>query len=134
MFLCRPAVANLENSLSLKISSHESSNTRRQFSNSEMSSKLENFLKCSVSSLTIGILADHADKNNKLFETLGKNVPTNNILKMSSVFPQQDGPQTAMNNRSLVEITLFITLDLEERIQLYKKEVKTKMWILHSQD
>ena len=65
---------------------------------------------------------------------LWKNVTTNNILKMSSVFPQQDGPQTAMNNRSLVEITLFITLDLEERIQLYKKEVKTKMWILHSQD
>ena len=53
---------------------------------------------------------------------------------MSSVFPQQDGPQTAMNNRSLVEITLFIILDLEERIQLYKKEVKTKMWILHSQN
>ena len=28
--------------------------------------------KVNVSSLTIGILADHADKNNKLFETLGK--------------------------------------------------------------
>ena len=69
---------------------------------------------------------------------------------MSSVFPQQDGPQpamnshgpannnfgpqTAMNNRSVVEIILFITLDLEERIQLYKREEKTKMWILHSQD
>ena len=54
-------------------------------------------------------------------------MPTNNILKMSSVFPQQDGPQTAMNNRSVVEIILFISLDLEERIQLYKREVKTIM-------
>ena len=61
-------------------------------------------------------------------------MPTNNILKMSSVFPQQDGPQRAMNNRSEVEIILFITLDLEERIELYKREVKTKMWILHSRD
>ena len=61
-------------------------------------------------------------------------MPTNNILKISSVFAQQDGPQTAMNNRSVVEIILFITLDLEERIQLYKREVKTQMWILHSQD
>ena len=42
MFLCRPAVANSENSLSLKISSHEWSKTSRQFSNSEMSSKPEN--------------------------------------------------------------------------------------------
>ena len=82
----------------------------------------------------IGIWADRADKNNKLFEILGKKCLTNNILKMSSVFPQQDGPQTAMNNRSEVEIILFITLDLEERIQLYKREVKTKMWILHSRD
>ena len=53
---------------------------------------------------------------------------------MRSIFPQQDGPQTAMNNRSEVEIILFMTLDLEERIQLYKREVKTKMWILHSRD
>ena len=45
MFLCRPAVANLENSLLLKISSNESSKTRRQFSNSETSSKPENYLK-----------------------------------------------------------------------------------------
>ena len=44
MFLSRPAVANLENSLSLKISSHESSKTSRQFSNSETSSKPENYL------------------------------------------------------------------------------------------
>ena len=61
-------------------------------------------------------------------------MPSNNILKMSSVFPQQDGPQTAMNKRAVVEIILFITLDLEERIQLYKREVKTKMWIFHSGD
>ena len=53
---------------------------------------------------------------------------------MSSVFPKQDRPQTAMSNRSVVEIFFFITLDLEERIQLYKREVKTKIWILHSQD
>ena len=79
-------------------------------------------------------MADRADKNNKLFEILGKKVPTNNILKMSSVFPQQDGPQTAMINRSEVEIFFFITLDLEERIQLYKREVKTKMLTLHSRD
>ena len=74
MFLCRPAVANLENSLSLKISSHESSKTSRQFSNSEMSSKPENCLNSmfSVSSLMTEFLADHADKNKRFFETLGK--------------------------------------------------------------
>ena len=49
-------------------------------------------------------------------------MPTYNILEMSSVFPQQDGPQTAMNSWSVVEIILFITADLEERIQLYKRE------------
>ena len=72
MFLYRPAVANLENSLSLKTSSHESSKTSRQFSNSETSSKPENCLiLCSVSSLLTEILADHADKNKRFFETLG---------------------------------------------------------------
>ena len=61
-------------------------------------------------------------------------MPTENILKKSSIFPHQEGPQTAMNNRSEEEIILFITLDLEERIQLCKKKVKSKIWILHSQD
>ena len=74
MFLCRPAVANLENALSLKISLHESSKTSRQFSNSETSSKPENCVQilCSVFSLMNEILADHADKNNQFFESLGK--------------------------------------------------------------
>ena len=73
MFLCRPAVANLENSLSLKISSHESSKTSRQFSNSETSSKPENCLNSTFNfSLMTDNLADHADKNKRFFETLGK--------------------------------------------------------------
>ena len=55
-------------------------------------------------------LADHADKNKRFFETLGKKC-LSNILKISSVFPQHDGPQTAMNNLSEVEIILFITWD-----------------------
>ena len=70
MFLCRPAVPNLENSLSLKIPSHESSKTSRQISNSEASSKPENCLN-SIS-LMNETLADHVDKHKKIFETLGK--------------------------------------------------------------
>ena len=58
---------------------------------------------------------------------------SSNILKISSVFPQHDGPQTAINNRSVVEMILFIILGWEERIQLYKKEEKTKMKSLHIQ-
>ena len=73
MFLCQPAVANLENTLSLKVSSHESSNTSRQFLNADTSSIPENFKTlCSVSFLLTEILADRADKNKKSFETLGK--------------------------------------------------------------
>ena len=52
---------------------------------------------------------------------------SSNILKISSVFPEHDGPQMAINNRSVVEIILFIILGWEEHIQLYKKEEKTKM-------
>ena len=50
-----------------------------------------------------------------------------NILKIISVFPQQDGPDTAIKSRSLVEIILFIALGLEVRSQLCKRGAKTKM-------
>ena len=56
------------------------------------------------------ILADQGDRN-IIFWNSGENVPRNNILKINSVFQQQDGPQTAMNNLSEVEIILFITWD-----------------------
>ena len=79
------------------------------------------------------ILADHADKNKRFFGNSGENVPCSNILKISSVFPQQDGPQTAMNNLSDVEIILFITWDSEERTQLCRRVKKTKMLILRNQ-
>ena len=51
---------------------------------------------------------------------------SSNILKISSVFPQHDGPQTAINDRSVVEIILFIILVWEDRKQLYEKEEETK--------
>ena len=73
MFLRSPAVANLENALSLKISSNESSKTSRQFCNSETSSKPENCLNFMFSSsLITEIFADHADKNKRISETLQK--------------------------------------------------------------
>ena len=53
----------------------------------------------------------------------------NNNWNISSVFPQQDGPQTAIKSLSLVDIILFIALDLEERSQLCTKAMKTKMLI-----
>ena len=69
----------------------------------------------------------------KVFLKLGENVPCSNILKISSVFPQQDGPQTAMNNLSDAEIIFFITWDSEERTQLCTRVKKTKMLILCNQ-
>ena len=50
-----------------------------------------------------------------------------------TVFLQHDGQQTAINNRSVVEMILFIILGWGERIQLYKKEEKTKMLTIHVQ-
>ena len=48
IFLWRPAVASLENSLSLKMSSQESSKTSRQVSSCEMKSNPENFVTKNV--------------------------------------------------------------------------------------
>ena len=52
---------------------------------------------------------------------------SSNVLKISSGFLQHDGPQTAISNRSVVEMILFIILGWEEYMQLYKKEEKTKI-------
>ena len=57
----------------------------------------------------------------------------NNIWNISSVFPEHDGPQTAIKSLSLVDIILFIALDLEERSQQCTKAMKTKMLIPHNQ-
>ena len=57
-----------------------------------------------------------------------------NIWKKISVLPQHDGPQTAMNSLSLVEIILFIALDWEARSQLCMKAMKTKKLTHHNQD
>ena len=58
---------------------------------------------------------------------LGEKVFCSNILKISSVFPQQDGPDTAIRSRSLVEIILFLALALYVRSPLCKRGTKIKM-------
>ena len=50
-----------------------------------------------------------------------------NILKISSVLPQQDGPDTAIKSQLLVEKKLFIALGLEVRSKLFKIGAKIKM-------
>ena len=47
-----------------------------------------------------------------------------NILKISLVLPQKDGPQTALKSRSLVEKILFAALGLEARSHLCKRGAK----------
>ena len=89
---------------------------------------LENLVNCmfnfASSDLNVGCSCWQKEKIDRNF---GEKVLSSNILKISSVFPQHDGPQTAINNRLVVEMILFIILGWEERIQLYKKEEKTKM-------
>ena len=50
-----------------------------------------------------------------------------NTLKITSVLPQQDGPDTAVKCRLLVEIILLVALGLEVHSQLCKRGVEAKM-------
>ena len=59
---------------------------------------------------------------------------TNNILKWAQFSRNKMAREQPWTTGQRWKKNLIITLDLEERIQLYKREVKTKMWILPSQD
>ena len=69
-------------------------------------------------------------KRKKIAWNSGENVSFCNILKISSVFPQHDGPQTAIKRRSFVEKIFLIISGSVERTLLYKKEAKTKMFTI----
>ena len=66
-FLWRPVAATFYDSLSLKISPEEPSKTSKRFSNCQMNSNPEIWVKkCSSYSPSFVVLVDYVDKNRKL--------------------------------------------------------------------